>query len=66
MTASRFKLMGYLAVLQYFFLYWEKELRLRILEAEIVFSRAGVAMVSALLRSRLVLFLFLLVEQLVF
>lgn len=49
-----------------FFLYCENELLLLILEAEIVFYNAGVAIVNALLKSLLVLFLLRFVEQLVF
>lgn len=50
----------------HFLRYCENELLLLIFEAEMVFYSAGVAMVSALLMSLVVLRLFLLVEQLVF
>ena len=64
--AHRLIFIGYLVAPAHFFRCWEKELLLRIFDAEIVFSRMGVATVNALLISRVVLRFFLLVEQLVF
>ena len=65
-TAQRLMVIGSLADAWHFLRYWEKELLLLILEAEMVFYIAGVAMVSALLISRVVFLFFLLVEQFVF
>ena len=65
MTAQRLIVSGSLAPV-HFLRYCENELLLLIFDAEIVFSRAGVAIVRALLISRVVFLFFLLVEQLVF
>jgi hypothetical protein len=58
--------MGYLFLSFIFLRYCENELLLRIFDAEIVFYKAGVATVKALLISLVVFLPFLLVEQLVF
>ena len=57
---------GYFGPFVTFLRYCEKELLLLILDADTVFSKFGVAIVSALLISLVVFLFFLFVEQLVF